>query len=145
MKKSLLLCLSLVLVVIMVGCNNSKGGEDALTVFDVNSSKVLITYNNKTTTLTDDKQKEFVSLIKSIYKSTDVKDDSTTKYDMKIDFNNGNVVEISTALFLVSIFVWNKGISNYESAVHKWFLGNGQPFPFSLVVLYKYFIRNLCK
>lgn len=116
MKKSLLLCLSLVLVVIMVGCNNSKGGEDALTVFDVNSSKVLITYNNKTTTLSDDKQKEFVSLIKSIYKGTDVKDDSTTKYDMKIDFNNGNVVEISTALFLVSIFVWNKGISNYESA-----------------------------
>jgi len=80
----------------MVGCNNSKGGEDALNVFDVNSSKVLITYNNKTTTLTDDKQKEFVSLIKSIYKGTDVKDDSTTKYDMKIDFNNGNVVEIST-------------------------------------------------
>lgn len=96
MKKSLLLCLSLVLVVIMVGCNNSKGGEDALTVFDVNSSKVLITYNNKTTTLTDNKQKEFVSLIKSIYKGTDVKDDSTTKYDMKIDFNNGNMGEIST-------------------------------------------------
>lgn len=96
MKKSLLLCLSLVLVVIMVGCNNTKGGEDALTVFDVNSSKVQITYNNKTTTLTDDKQKEFVSLIKSIYKGTDVKDDSTTKYDMKIDFNNGNVGEIST-------------------------------------------------
>ena len=116
MEKSLLLCLSLVLVVIMVGCNNSKGGEDTLNVFDVNSSKVLITYNNKTTTLTDDKQKEFVSLIKSIYKGTDVKDDSTTKYDMKTDFNNGNVVEISTALFLVSIFVWNKCISNYESA-----------------------------
>ena len=110
MKKSLLLCLSLVLVAIMVGCNNSKGGEDALNVFDVNSSKVLITYNNKTTTLSDDKQKEFVSLIKSIYKGTDVKDDSTTKYDMKIDFNNGNVVKISTALFLISIFVWNKGI-----------------------------------
>lgn len=96
MKKSLLLCLSLVLVVIMVGCNNSKGGEDTLTVFDVNSSKVQITYNNKTTTLTDNKQKEFVSLIKSIYKSTDVKDDSTTKYDMKIDFNNGNMGEVST-------------------------------------------------
>lgn len=96
MKKSLLLCLSLVLVVIMVGCNNSKGGEDTLTVFDVNSSKVQITYNNKTTTLTDNKQKEFVSLIKSIYKGTDVKDDSTTKYDMKIDFNNGNVGEVST-------------------------------------------------
>lgn len=96
MKKSLLLCLSLVLVVIMVGCNNSKGGEDALTVFDVNSSKVQITYNNKTTTLSDNKQKEFVSLIKSIYKGTDVKDDSTTKYDMKIDFNNGNIGEIST-------------------------------------------------
>lgn len=96
MKKSLLLCLSLVLVVIMVGCNNSKGGEDALTVFDVNSSKVLITYNKKTTTLSDNKQKEFVSLIKSIYKGTDVKDDSTTKYDMKIDFNNGNMGEVST-------------------------------------------------
>lgn len=96
MKKSLLLCLSLVLVVIMVGCNNSKGGEDALTVFDVNSSKVQITYNNKTSTLTDNKQKEFVSLIKSIYKDTDVKDDSTTKYDMKIDFNNGNMGEVST-------------------------------------------------
>lgn len=96
MKKSLLLCLSLVLVVIMVGCNNTKGGEDALTVFDVNSSKVLITYNNKTTTLSDNKQKEFVSLIKSIYKGTDVKDDSTTKYDMKIDFNNGNMGEVST-------------------------------------------------
>lgn len=109
MKKSLLLCLSLVLAVIMVGCNN-KGGEDALNVFDVNSSKVQIAYNNKTTTLTDNKQKEFVSLIKSIYKGTDVKDDSTTKYDMKIDFNNENVVKISTALFLISIFVWNKGI-----------------------------------
>lgn len=96
MKKSLLLCLSLVLVVIMVGCNNSKGGEDTLTVFDVNSSKVQITYNNKTTTLTDNKQKEFVSLIKSIYKGTDVKDDSTTKYNMKIDFNNGNMGEVST-------------------------------------------------
>lgn len=96
MKKSLLLFLSLVLVVIMVGCNNSKGGEDALTVFDVNSSKVQITYNNKTTNLSDNKQKEFVSLIKSIYKGTDVKDDSTTKYDMKIDFNNGNMGEVST-------------------------------------------------
>lgn len=96
MKKSLLLYLSLVLVVIMVGCNNSKGGEDALTVFDVNSSKVQITYNKKTTTLSDNKQKEFVSLIKSIYKGTDVKDDSTTKYDMKIDFNNGNMGEVST-------------------------------------------------
>ena len=96
MKESLLLCLSLVLVVIMVGCNNSKGGDDTLTVFDVNSSKVQITYNNKTTTLSDNKQKEFVSLIKSIYKGTDVKDDSTTQYDMKIDFNNGNVGEIST-------------------------------------------------
>lgn len=96
MKKSLLLCLSLVLVVIMVGCNNSKGGEDTLTVFDVNSSKVQITYNNKTTTLTDNKQKEFVSLIKSIYKDTDVKDDSNAQYNMKIDFNNGNVGEIST-------------------------------------------------
>lgn len=50
----------------------------------------------KTTTLSDDKQKEFVSLIKSIYKGTYVKDDSTTKYDMKIDFNNGNVGEVST-------------------------------------------------
>lgn len=110
MKKSLLLCLSLVLVVIMVGCNNSKGGEDALTVFDVNSSKVQIAYNNKTTTLSDDKQKEFVSLIKSIYNGTDAKDDSNAQYNMKIDFNNGNVVEISTALFLISIFVWNKGI-----------------------------------
>lgn len=96
MKKSLLLCLSLVLVVIMVGCNNSKGGEDALTVFDVNSSKVQITYNNKTTTLTDNKQKEFVSLIKSIYKGTDVKDDSNAQYNMKIDFNNGNMGEVST-------------------------------------------------
>lgn len=121
----------------MVGCNNSKGGEEALNVFDVNSSKVLITYNNKTTTLTDDKQKEFVSLIKSIYKSTDVKDDSTTKYDMKIDFNNGNVVEISTALFLVSIFVWNKGIKITNQQVHKWFLGNGQPFPFYIAILHK--------
>lgn len=111
MKKSLLLlCLSLVLVVIMVGCNNSKGGEDALTVFDVNSSKVQIAYNNKTTTLSDDKQKEFVSLVKSIYNGTDAKDDSNAQYNMKIDFNNGNVVEISTALFLISIFVWNKGI-----------------------------------
>lgn len=110
MKKSLLLCLSLVLVVIMVGCNNSKGGEDALTVFDVNSSKVQIAYNNKTTTLSDDKQKEFVSLIKGIYNGTDAKDDSNAQYNMKIDFNNGNVVEISTALFLISIFVWNKGI-----------------------------------
>ena len=95
------------LTIMLVGCNNSKGGEVALTVFDVSSSKVQITYNNKTTTLSDDKQKEFVSLIKSIYKGTDIKDDSTTKYDMKIDFNNGNVVEISTALFLISIFVWN--------------------------------------
>ena len=110
MKKSLLLCFSLVLVVIMVDCNNSKGGEDALTVFDVNSSKVQIAYNNKTTTLSDDKQKEFVSLIKSIYKSTDAKDDSNAQYNMKIDFNNGNVVKISTALFLMSLFVWNKGI-----------------------------------
>lgn len=96
MKKSLLLCLSLVLVVIMVGCNNTKGGEDTLTVFDVNSSKVLITYNNKTITLTDNKQKEFVSLIKSIYKDTDVKDDSNAQYNMKIDFNNGNMGEVST-------------------------------------------------
>ena len=92
MKKSLLLCLSLVLVVIMVGCNNSKGGEDALNVFDVNSSKVQIAYNNKTTTLTDDKQKEFVSLIKSIYKGTDVKDDSTTKYDMKKTDSSGQLL-----------------------------------------------------
>lgn len=84
------------LTIMLVGCNNSKGGEDALTVFDVSSSKVQITYNNKTTTLSDDKQKEFVSLIKSIYKGTDVKDDSTTKYDMKIDFNNGNMGEVST-------------------------------------------------
>ncbi len=95
-SKFILLLIPLIIVTFLVGCNNSKGGEDALTVFDVNSSKVLITYNNKTTTLTDDKQKEFVSLIKSIYNGADVKADSNTKYDMKIDFNNGNVGEIST-------------------------------------------------
>lgn len=95
-SKFILLLIPLIIVTFLVGCNNSKGGEDALTVFDVNSSKVQITYNNKTTTLTDNKQKEFVSLIKNIYKGTDVKDESNTKYDMKIDFNNGNVGEIST-------------------------------------------------
>ncbi len=95
-SKFILLLIPLIVVTFLVGCNNSKGGEDAYTVFDVNSSKVLITYNYKTTTLTDNKQKEFVSLIKSIYKGSNAKADNNTKYDMKIDFNNGNVGEIST-------------------------------------------------
>lgn len=92
----LVLVLSILSTSMLTGCNDSKGGENAKTVFDVNSSKVQITYNDKTTTLTGDKQDEFVNLIKNIYQGSDVKEESATTYNMKIDFDNGNIGEIST-------------------------------------------------
>lgn len=80
---------------------NPKGGKDALTVFDVNATKVEITYNDKTVSLIGEEHKEFINIIKDIsgdgnaifLSDTDYDD---INYDMIIDFDNTYIGRIST-------------------------------------------------
>ena len=85
----------LAVIVIAIGITifvtNKDRGKGGLTVFEVNSSKVVITGNGKNITLTDDEKSEFTRLIKKIVNENNtIKGDiSEENYDFKIDFDNG--------------------------------------------------------
>ena len=85
----------LAVIVIAIGITifvtNKDGGKGGLTVFEVNSSKVVITGNDKNITLTNDEKSEFTRLIKKIANENNTMkgDISEENYDFKIDFDNG--------------------------------------------------------
>jgi len=105
MKKKvikLIIFLIIIVIILVAGLfalahsHKNKGGKDALSVFDVNSKEVRITYKDKTICLTEEKQKKFVKLIKDICKERNVENNEDIFYDMQIDFNNGYTAKIST-------------------------------------------------
>lgn len=85
----------LTVIVVAIGITifvtNKDGGKGGLTVFEVNSSKVVITGNDKNITLTNDEKSEFTRLIKKIVNENNTMkgDISEENYDFKIDFDNG--------------------------------------------------------
>lgn len=85
----------LAVIVVAIGIaifvTNKDGGKGGLTVFEVNSSKIVITGNDKNITLTNDEKSEFTRLIKKIVNENNtIKGDiSEENYDFKIDFDNG--------------------------------------------------------
>ncbi len=85
----------LAVIVVAIGITifvtNKGGGKGGLTVFEVNSSKIVITGNDKNITLTNDEKSEFTRLIKKIVNENNtIKGDiSEENYDFKIDFDNG--------------------------------------------------------
>ncbi|MGN1125836.1 MAG: hypothetical protein ACI4RI_00195 [Ruminococcus sp.] len=87
---------ALVAVTALSSCQESKGGKEALTVFDVNSGGVEVTYNNKTVSLDGAEQKEFITIIKEISNAGSIKNNKNINYDMSIDFKNGYDARIST-------------------------------------------------
>lgn len=94
--------ISMVMIILVIGLSmlacsqNNKGGEDALSVFDVNSKEIKLTYHDKTVCLTDKKQEQFVKLIKGICEEKNAENNDDIEYDMQIDFNNGYTAKIST-------------------------------------------------
>lgn len=76
---------------ITIFVTNKDGGKGGLTVFEVNSSRIVITGNDKNITLTNDEKSEFTRLIKKIVNENNtIKGDiSEENYDFKIDFDNG--------------------------------------------------------
>lgn len=85
----------LAVIVIAIGITifvtNKDRDKGGLTVFEVNSSKVVITGNGKNITLTNDEKSEFTRLIKKIVNENNTMkgDISEENYDFKIDFDNG--------------------------------------------------------
>lgn len=94
-NKKVLGIIVLVVIVVAIGITifvtNKDGGKGGLTVFEVNSSKIVITGNDKNITLTNDEKSEFTRLIKKIVNENNtIKGDiSEENYDFKIDFDNG--------------------------------------------------------
>lgn len=74
----------------------TKGGETALTVFDVDSRKVIITYCDKSVCLIGEERAQFVQMIKNVCKGNSVEDIENIVYDIEIDFANGYTARIST-------------------------------------------------
>ena len=91
----------LVIVLMTIGfviiINNKEKEKVGLTVFEVNSSKIIITDNDKSVTIVDGEKEKFANLIKKIVNSSHMIDSNITKEecDLKIDFDNSYVVYIS--------------------------------------------------
>ena len=94
-NKKVLGIIVLAVIVVAIGITifvtNKDGGKGGLTVFEVNSSRIVITGNGKNITLTNDEKSEFTRLIKKIVNENNtIKGDiSEENYDFKIDFDNG--------------------------------------------------------
>lgn len=94
-NKKVLGIIVLAVIVVAIGITifvtNKDGGKGGLTVFEVNSSRIVITGNDKNITLTNDEKSEFIRLIKKIVNENNtIKGDiSEENYDFKIDFDNG--------------------------------------------------------
>ena len=94
-NKKVLGIIVLAVIVVAIGITifvtNNDGGKGGLTVFEVNSSRIVITGNDKNITLTNDEKSEFTRLIKKIVNENNtIKGDiSEENYDFKIDFDNG--------------------------------------------------------
>ena len=94
-NKKVLVIIVLAVIVVAIGITifvtNKDGGKGGLTVFEVNSSKIVITGNDKNITLTNDEKSEFTRLIKKIVNENNTMkgDISEENYDFKIDFDNG--------------------------------------------------------
>ena len=94
-NKKVLGIIVLAVIVVAIGITifvtNKDGGKGGLTVFEVNSSRIVITGNDKNITLTNDEKSEFTRLIKKIVNENNtIKGDiSEENYDFKIDFDNG--------------------------------------------------------
>lgn len=94
-NKKVLGIIVLAVIVVAIGITifvtNKDGGKGGLTVFEVNSSKIVITGNDKNITLTNDEKSEFTRLIKKIENENNTMkgDISEENYDFKIDFDNG--------------------------------------------------------
>lgn len=94
-NKNVLGIIVLAVIVVAIGITifvtNKDGGKGGLTVFEVNSSKIVITGNDKNITLTNDEKSEFTRLIKKIVNENNTMkgDISEENYDFKIDFDNG--------------------------------------------------------
>lgn len=105
MRKLILKVVTLILVstsaVLICSCqkNNEtesdiKGGSDALTVYDVNTSSLIVTNGDKRAEFSGDEWNELISAFKNA-KETDVSENEVD-FDIKIDFNNGNIGYISS-------------------------------------------------
>ena len=85
----------LAVIVIAIGITifvaNKDRDKGGLTVFEVNSSRIVITGNGKNITLTNDEKSKFTRLIKKIVNENNTMkgDISEENYDFKIDFDNG--------------------------------------------------------
>ena len=94
-NKKVLGIIVLAVIVVAIGITifvtNKDGGKGGLTVFEVNSSRIVITGNDKNITLINDEKSEFTRLIKKIVNENNtIKGDiSEENYDFKIDFDNG--------------------------------------------------------
>ena len=94
-NKKVLGIIVLTVIVVVIGIaifvTNKDGGKGGLTVFEVNSSKIVITGNDKNMTLTNDEKSKFTRLIKKIVNENNTMkgDISEENYDFKIDFDNG--------------------------------------------------------
>ena len=94
-NKKVLGIIVLAVIVVAIGITifvtSKDGGKGGLTVFEVNSSKIVITGNDKNITLTNDEKSEFTRLIKKIVNENNTMkgDISEENYDFKIDFDNG--------------------------------------------------------
>ena len=94
-NKKVLGIIVLAVIVVAIGITifvtNKDGGKGGLTVFEVNSSRIVITGNDKNITLTNDEKSEFTRVIKKIVNENNtIKGDiSEENYDFKIDFDNG--------------------------------------------------------
>ena len=94
-NKKVLGIIVLAVIVVAIGITifvtNKDGGKGGMTVFEVNSSKIVITGNDKNITLTNDEKSEFTRLIKKIVNENNTMkgDISEENYDFKINFDNG--------------------------------------------------------
>ncbi|MFQ9514352.1 MAG: hypothetical protein ACLRZ9_00850 [Eubacterium sp.] len=91
-----LLMIILIVALIFFGGNKNKGGEDALTVFSVGSSELIISDATVSITLTGEERDKVVDVVENIVNNMSENVGNKNEYDVTIDFKNGYKAYISS-------------------------------------------------
>ncbi len=102
MKNKIMIILLFLLIVILIialifFCGNKyKGGENALTVFSVGSSELIISNATVSITLSGEERDKVIDVIENIVNNMSESVGNKNEYDVTIDFKNGYKAYISS-------------------------------------------------
>ena len=101
MRKKVIVLFAILLIVLCI-CSlgksmwEKKGGEDALTVFSINSSEIELICEGNKVILMGEERADFIKIVKDTINHAEDATEKDIEYDLTIDFKNGYKAYLST-------------------------------------------------